>query len=404
MAEPALSIESIFTPELIADPYPTYHFLRENHPVLHVPDSNTWILTRYQDILTTLRDKRLGHIEDPSLTEAQRAEVMKNPAVAGLAATMLVKNPPDHTRLRGLVVKAFDARGVERMRERIRAIAHELIDGFIGAGEGDLVRLFTHPLPVIVICEMLGIPEADRQGFIEGTKISGRLIDPSPMTPEELEQANANFLHNNAYFGALCDERRRHPRDDLITALVEAETEHGRLTQEELVSNIGLLFAAGHETTVNLMGNALLALYRNRDQLELLRSDLGRMPVAVEEFLRYDSSVQLTGRGTFEDVEIGGQLVPKGHQVIAVLAAGNRDPAVFERPDELDVRREKVKPLSFGGGIHLCLGAQLARTEADEALTALFERLPGLELEEVANPCWKQTITLRGVTDMPARW
>jgi len=404
MAEPALSLESIFTPELISDPYPTYRFLRENHPVLHIPDTNTWILTRYQDIVETLRDKRLGHIDDPSLSPEQREEAMKNPAVAGLAATMLVQNPPDHTRLRALVVKAFDARRVERMRERIRTIANDLIDGFIDAGEGDLVRLFTHPLPVIVICDMLGIPEADRAGFVEGTKISGRLIDPSPMTPEELDQANANFLESNAYFSALCEERRQHPQDDLVTALVESETEHGKLTQKELVSNIGLLFAAGHETTVNLMGNALLALYRNRDQLTVLRDDFTRMPAAVEEFLRYDSSVQLTARGAFEDVEIAGVAVPKGHQVITLLGAGNRDPQVFDEPERLDVTREKVKPLSFGGGIHLCLGAQLARAEAVEAMTALLSRLPNLELEEIDAPSWKQTITLRGVTEMPARW
>jgi cytochrome P450 len=404
MAEPALSIESIFTPELIADPYPGYRFLRENHPVLHVPDTSTWILTRYRDITDTLRDKRLGHTEDPDVSAEQRAEAMKNPAVAGLAATMLLQNPPDHTRLRGLVVKAFDARRVERMRARIRRIANDLIDGFIDAGEGDLVRLFSHPLPVIVICDMLGIPEADRAGFVEGTKISGRLIDPSPMTPEELDQANANFLESNAYFSALCEERRRHPEDDLVTALVESETEHGKLTSEELISNIGLLFAAGHETTVNLMGNSLLALYRNRDQLDVLRADPSLMVGAVEEFLRYDSSVQLTARGTFEDVEIAGTTVPKGHQVIAVLGAGNRDPDVFVDPDRLDVRREKVKPLSFGGGIHLCLGAQLARAEANEALTALLTRLPDLELEEIETPTWKQTITLRGVTEMPARW
>ncbi len=317
---------------------------------------------------------------------------------------MLLQNPPDHTRLRGLVVKAFDARRVAAMRERVRTIAHELIDRFALQAGGDLRALFNHPLPVIVICDMLGIPEEDRAQFVQGTRISGRLIDPSPMTAEELAQADASTAESQAYFEALCERRRREPEDDLITALVQSETEHGKLTKDELTSNIALLFAAGHETTVNLLGNALLALYRNREQLDILRGDLSLMPDAVEEFLRYDSSVQLTGRDALEDTEIAGVKLPKGRSVIALLGAANRDPAAFDRPDELDVTRKGVKPVSFGGGIHHCLGAQLARLEAAEALAALFQRLPNLELSELESPQWKPTITLRGVTSLPARW
>ena len=264
--------------------------------------------------------------------------------------------------------------------------------------------MFTHPLPVIVICDLLGVPEADRAEFVQGTRISGRLIDPSPMTAEELEQANQSTTESQQYFAALCDERRANPQDDLITALVQSELEDDRLSKDELTSNIALLFAAGHETTVNLMGNALLALYRNRDQLELLRSDLSLMPNAVEEFLRYDSSVQLTGRDVMEDAEICGVQLPRGRAVLALLAAANRDPAVFANPDRLDITRERVKPISFGGGIHLCLGAQLARIEATEALQVLLERLPNLELQDADNPEWKQTITLRGLQRLPVRW
>ena len=182
---------------------------------------------------------------------------------------MLFQNPPDHTRLRGLVVKAFDARRVEAMRARVAGFAEDLVDEFADRGQGDLVSLFLHPLPVIVICDMLGIPEQDRSEFIVGNRVRGRLIDPTPMTPYELEEANRGMLESQAYFEGLCNERRANPEDDLITALVESETEHGRLTKDELTANIQLLFAAGHETTVNLMGNALLALYRNPDQLLL---------------------------------------------------------------------------------------------------------------------------------------
>jgi cytochrome P450 len=402
MAE--VSLESIFTPDIIADPYPLYRQLRTSNPILELPDANMVILTRYADAQSVLRDRKLGHADDSMLTGERLAEVQNNPAIANLRRTMLLQNPPDHTRLRSLVVKAFDARRVEAMRERINAIAHELIDGFIAAGSGDLVRLFTHPLPVIVICDLLGVPKSDQAQFVQGTRISGRLIDPSPMTAEELAQANESTLESTRYFEALCDERRRNPADDLITALVESETEEGKLSKEELTSNIALLFAAGHETTVNLMGNALLALYRNRDQLELLRSNPSLMPNAVEEFLRYDSSVQLTGRDALEDSEIQGVALPRGRAVLTLLGAANRDPDVFDDPDRLDITRERIKPLAFGGGIHLCLGAQLARIEADVALSVLLDRLPALELENIDDPDWKQTITLRGVKSQPATW
>ena len=401
---PEFSLESIFTPEIIANPYPLYQQLRTSNPILELPDANMVILTRYADIQSLLRDRTLGHADDSMLTAESLADVQNNPAIANLRRTMLLQNPPDHTRLRSLVVKAFDARRVEAMRERINAIANELVDDFEAAGSGDLVRLFTHPLPVIVICDLLGVPKPDRAEFVQGTRISGRLIDPSPMTAEELAQANDSTLESTQYFEALCDERRRNPQDDLITALVESETEHGKLSKEELTSNIALLFAAGHETTVNLMGNALLALYRSRDQLDLLRSDLSLMPNAVEEFLRYDSSVQLTARDAMEDTEIQGIAVPRGTAVLTLLAAANRDPAAFEDPDRFDITRERTKPLAFGGGIHLCLGAQLARIETREALSVLLERLPGLELQNLDNPDWKQTITLRGVKSQPATW
>ena len=197
MAEP--SIESIFSPEIIENPYPMYQSLREGSPVLELPDANMLVLTRYEDIQKTLRDRSLGHADDSMMTEAQLAEINANAAIKGLRQTMLLKNPPDHTRLRGLVVKAFDARRTEAMRERIRAIANELVDGFISSRSGDLVRLFTHPLPVIVICDMLGIPEEDRAEFVTGSRVNGRLIDPSPMSPEEIEESNQRSEESAAY-------------------------------------------------------------------------------------------------------------------------------------------------------------------------------------------------------------
>lgn len=206
-----LSIESIFSPEIIADPYPMYRQLREGSPVLELPDANMVILSRYRDVQAALRNKKLGHGTDPRMSKEEVDEMMSNPAIANLRRTMLLQNPPDHTRLRGLVVKAFDARRVEAMRVRIRAIADELVDGFIEEGSGDLVRLFIHPLPVIVICVLLGVPNADRAEFVQGTRISGRLIDPRPMTPEELAEANRSTEDSKAYFSNLCDLRRTDP-------------------------------------------------------------------------------------------------------------------------------------------------------------------------------------------------
>jgi cytochrome P450 len=398
------SIESLFTPEIIADPYAMYGSLRENNPALYLEDSHMLILSSYAEVQEAVRNKDLGHTDSPDVTEEQLQEMLENPAIAGLRNTMLLMNPPDHTRIRSLFVKAFDARSVKVMEERIHAISHELIDQFIDQRQGDLVRLFNHPLPVIVICDMLGIPEEDQAEFVTGTRIQGRLIDPTPMTPEELQEANENFRVSGDYFAGLCDERRRNPQDDLLTALVESETEHGTLSRDELTSNIGLLFGAGHETTVNLLGNSLLALYRNPEQLEKLKSEPELMTSAVEEFLRYDSSVQLTGRGALVDTEVAGHSIPAGTQILALLAAANRDPNVFTDPDRLDVARNEARTLSFGGGIHLCLGAQLARLETKIGLTALFERLPDLHLENIDEPDWKQTITLRGQKTLPVTW
>lgn len=402
MAE--LSLNALFTPETIADPYPMYRQLRESAPVLELPDANLVVLSRYADVQQLLRSKQMGHDNFADLSDAEKQQQLQNPAIANLSRTMLLMNPPDHTRLRSLVVKAFDAKRVEAMRLRIRSQVHDLIDDFESVGQGDLKALLTHPLPVIVICEMLGIPKAEQLRFIQGTRISGRLVDPTPMTQSELDAANASSQESAEFFTALCDARRKDPQDDLTTALVQSESEHGKLSQAELTANISLLFAAGHETTVNLLGNALIALFRNPDQLALLRAQPELMPTAVEEFLRYDSSVQLSARHALEDFEIAGVALPKGRRVITLLGAANRDPDAYEDPDRLDITRQRNKPLSFGGGIHLCLGAQLARIETAETLKVLFERLPHLTLDNPEKPDWRATVTLRGVTTLPAHW
>ena len=398
-------IGEFFTPEFIADPYPSYRWLHEHSPWFQVPDAPLHIAVRYADCQELLRDRRLGHgFRERLVAEFGEDVFAANPAYKGLADSILLMDPPDHRRIRGLVAKAFDARRTEAMRPRVREIAHRLIDGFAARSEGDLVTLYNYPLPVIVICEMLGIPEADQERFLRGSGVAGRIIDPTPMNSAELAEANARSSENRDYFVDLLDQRRHTPEDDLLTALVQAETEDGQLSYDEMIANVSLLFGAGHETTVNLIGNGLLALWRHPDQLAALRADPGLMPSAVEEMLRFDSSVQLTGRTALTELEFRGQSIARGDQVLALIAAANRDPAVFTDPDRFDITRDEAKPLSFGGGIHFCLGAQLARIEADEALRVLFERLPGLELEGIDAPRRKPTITLRGLERLPARW
>ena len=317
---------------------------------------------------------------------------------------MLVQDPPDHTRLRGLVTKAFTARRVADMRPRIKKIVDEQLDRVAAKGEMDVMRDLAHRLPVIVICDMLGIPEDHRAPFLAGSNVNGRILEPVPMTREEIDQANLNTQMAGVYFRQLCDLRRREPQDDLTTELVRAEEAGDKLTAEELEANIGLLFGAGHETTTNLIGNGLLALHRQPDQWERLKADPSLIANAVDELLRYDLSVQLTGRVTNSEVEIGGVTLAEHESIIALLGAANRDPAQYPDPDRLDVGREHIRPMSFGGGIHHCLGAQLARLEAELVFAALIERMPNLTLPEKDTPAWRRSFTLRGLSRLPAVW
>jgi cytochrome P450 len=403
-AEAAPKIEfNPLSPDFIRDPYPFYHRLRAAAPVFKTA-FGPYLATRYEDVATVLRDKRFGKDFEARIIKRYGEKVFDEPIYDSVRRWMLERDPPDHTRLRGLVVKAFTARTVEDMRPRIQAIVDATLDRVVPDGRMDVIRDFAYPLPVTVICEMLGIPEEDRDQFRRNTGLGGRLLDPVPLTRAEIDIANAAHLKQAAYFHSLFERRRREPGDDLTTLLVQAEEAGNKLSEAELTANIMLLFGAGHETTVNLIGNGLLALHRNPEQLELLKRDPSLMPNAIEELLRYDSSVQLTGRAALEDVEIGGVTIEQGEGIMCLLGAANRDPEVFLDPDRLDVTRPNIRPLSFGGGIHFCLGAQLARIEAEIALSSLLARLPSLELETLDDPAWRPTFVLRGLTSLPASW
>ena len=404
-AAPAKDLEfNPLDPAFIADPYPFYRRLREAAPVLKTPQG-FWLITRYEDVAFALRDKRFGKDFVGNMKRRYGgADGMNEPAIASLARTMLVQDPPDHTRLRGLVTKAFTARRVADMRPRIRKIVDDQLDRVADKGEMDVMRDLAHRLPVIVICDMLGIPEEHRAPFLARSNVNGRILEPVPMPRAELDQANLNTQMSGIYFNQLCELRRREPQDDLTTELVKAEEAGDKLSAEELQANMGLLFGAGHETTTNLIGNGLLALQRNRDQWERLKADPSLIPNAIDELLRYDSSVQLTGRVTKTEVEIGGVKLAEHESIIALLGAANRDPAQYPDPDRLDVGREHIRPMSFGGGIHHCLGAQLARLEAELVFAALIERMPNLTLPEKDKPAWRRSFTLRGLSRLPAAW
>jgi len=404
MASPTQLQFNPFLPEFIENPYPLYHRLRAEDPV-HQSPMGFWVLTRYDDVVTVLRDQRFGRKGFEPLLSALFGSGNEQ---SGFVTSMLFRDPPDHTRLRALVSKAFTPRVIERLRLRIQEIADELLDRARDAGAMDVVADLAYPLPVIVICEMLGVPASDRDTFKQWSLDIGRSLDAIGMQatgmltdPEVVVRGNAARRALTAYFrNGLIPERRQRPRADLLSALIAAEEEGDKLTEGELLATCNLLFVAGHETTVNLIGNGLLALLRHPAQLSALRQDPSLIQSAVEELLRYDGPVQRTGRIPHVDVEIDGKKIAQGEMVVALIGAANRDPARFPDPDRLDITRADNDHIAFGAGIHFCLGAPLARLEAQIAINALIRRIPGLTLATTA-PEWRETSVLRGLKALP---
>lgn len=401
-----MQAEPLFNPmsaDVIADPYPHYHRLRTLDPV-HRSPLGFFVASRHADVSFVLREKCFGKDFIGRMTRRFGPQVLDEPVYRSMSQWMLQMDPPDHTRLRGLVVKAFTARRVEDMRPRIQNIVDQTLDRLEPRGQMDVMADFALRLPVTVICDMLGIPEEDHEMIFSGARGGGRLLDPVPLSRAEIDRANTNNLATAAYFHSLFELRRREPGDDLTSQLVHAEQEGHKLTNQELTATVMLLFGAGHETTVNLIGNGLLALHRNPHQLWLLKECPALIPNAIDELLRYDSSVQMTGRTALKDVSVGGVDVANGETVMCLLGAANRDPAVYPDPDRLDITRPSIRPMSFGGGIHFCLGAQLARIEGAIAIATLLRRLPDLKLDDVDRPDWRQTFVLRGLNRLPASW
>jgi pimeloyl-[acyl-carrier protein] synthase len=383
-------------PAFVADPYPTYRRLRDEDPV-HQSPLGFWILTRYEDVVGTLRDPRF--LKEPMIAAVATRLGIQAPTI-GLS--MLDRDPPDHTRLRGLASKAFTPKVVEGLRPRIQEIVDGLLDGVERAGSMDLIEEFAYPIPVNVICEMLGVPVEDHEQFKGWSLDLARGLDSILLGPES-EVAKRSAVARQGlteYMRGLIAQRRAAPRPDLLSALIAAEEAGDKLSEVELVATCILLLVAGHETTVNLIGNGMLALLRHPEQLRRLREQPTLIGTAVEELLRYDGPVQRTARTATEDVTLRGRTIPKGEIVMPFIGAADRDPAQFRDPDRLDVTRTENRHIAFGLGIHFCLGAPLARIEGQIAINTLLKRLPNLALA-VENPEYRQSLTLRGLTALP---
>ena len=385
-----------FLPEVHEDPYPFYHRLREEDPV-HWNIPGVWILTRHADAVRMLRDPRMS-------SDFRNSELYEMFVQMGGAQfderepSMLFRDAPDHTRLRKLVSQAFSAKVIDEMRPFIQQTVDRLLDDMAGRDQVELIGDFAHPLPVVVICEMLGVPAQDVSLFAEWSDDLVHTLDPM-VGPDVLAKASESEVAFDRYFEALIAERRKSPRDDLLTALIAAEEEGDRLSEEELLRTLILLLVAGHETTVNLISNGTLALLRNRSELRRLQADPSLIRSAVEELLRYDAPVQLTGRIPLEDVEFGGKRIARGQQLVGLVGAANRDPEAFPDPDRLDLGRGDNRHIGFGGGVHFCLGASLARAEGQVAIASLVRRFPDMEI--AGEPVRRETITLRGLKTLP---
>ncbi|MER6912834.1 cytochrome P450 [Streptomyces sp. NPDC000594] len=398
------------TRELLDDPYTVYDRLRTSAPVHRItgPDGlPVWIVTRYDDVRQGLADPRLSLDKRHALPGNYRGFSLP-PA---LDANLLNMDPPDHTRIRRLVTRAFTARRIEELRKPVRRTADELLDAMAEHGRADLITAYAAPLPIIVICELLGVPEYSRQDFREW---SDAMLLPDPAHPQRARDGVARLL---AFFSDLLAHKRERPGDDLVSALIAVREERDgredgggrpddRLTEDELISLVFLILLAGYENTVQLIGNAVHALLRSPGQLELLRSEPGRIAGAVEELARYESPAQLAiRRFPLEDLTIGTTRVPAGETVLLCLGAANRDPGRFPDPERLDLRRDATGHLSLGHGIHYCLGAPLARLETEVALGALLERFPRLALDVPESELRRRpSIRARGLIALPVRY
>ncbi|MFI0775828.1 cytochrome P450 [Streptomyces sp. NPDC021212] len=389
-------------PSFVADPYPVYAGLRERGRAHWFAPSHQWLIPHFEDVRALLTDRRLGRTYLHRFTHEEFGRTAPPPEHEPFHTLndhgMLDLEAPDHTRLRRLVSKAFTPRTVQGLVPTIRRLATGLADSFAASGGGDLIAAVAEPLPVEVIAEMLGIPPADRPALRPwSADICGMFeLNPGEETARRAVRASLEF---SEYLRGLIAARRKDPGEDLISALIAAHDEGDRLSEQEMVSTCVLLLNAGHEATVNTTGNGWWTLFRHPDQLARLReAPDALLSTAVDELLRYDTPLQLFERWALEDIRVGDTLIPRGSEVALLFGSANRDPARFERPDTLDLARTDNPHLSFGAGIHYCLGAPLARIELAASFGALLRAAPGLRL--VREPEWRPGYVIRGLTEL----
>jgi cytochrome P450 len=389
------------SPEFTRNPYPIYDILRSTSPIFYAENLNLWFMSTYDDVAALLRDRRLGRSIEHIMSRDQLGLPPKNPRYAAFIKlsehSMFDKEPPDHTRLRSLVHKVFTPRRVENMRSQIQAITDDLLDAAQPRGQMDLLEDFAVPLPVTVIAALLGIPGADRHLLRPCSRdiVAMYELDHTPEAANRAIQAAIDF---SDYLRQLARQRKRAPQDDLISALATVEEAGDVLTEDELISTCVLLLNAGHEATVNVIGNGMWALLQNPDQLRLLRDHPETARTAVEEMMRYDTPLQLFRRWVLENMEYKGFQFKLGQEIALLFGAANRDPAQFANPAQLDITRADNPHISFSLGIHYCLGAPLARLELQVALSTLMRRLPNLRLSET--PEYRDGYVIRGLKSL----
>jgi cytochrome P450 len=386
---------------MLADPYPFYRKLRETHPVFRAGELDAWIVTSYEAVNGALRNPQLSSDRFPRLRQRLASKGLDSLA-EDRVRSMIHMDPPDHTRLRGLVNKAFTPKTVEAMAGHIQEIVNSLLDAVKRDGRMDLIEDFAYPLPVTVIAEMLGVPVEDRARFKHWSDEVSVVLggDVAALSETSLRRATTAREELADYFKDIVRQRRKNPGADLISALTQAEEEGGKLSEDELYSTVVLLLVAGNETTTNLIGNGMLALLRHTEEMRKVWDSPSRVPAAVEEMLRFDSPVQLTTRMAKTDLEMLGTKIPKGDWLYLVVGAANRDPTQFPEPDRFDVTRVENKHLAFGAGNHFCLGAPLARLEAQIAVRALREHFPKLQIDEEPIE-YRNNFNLRGLKSLP---
>jgi cytochrome P450 len=385
-------------PEILANPYPLFRRLRQEDPIHEDCDGRGWMVSRYDDVERVLADRRFSARR---LMTASEADDTPSAVRTALARQMLFLDPPDHTRLRSLFSKTFTPQRMEALKPQIAAMVTEFLNRAEDSGGAvDFIRDFAIPLPVTVIAQMLGVPTVDRDRLRTWSVAFGKLINGRILSAEESAEAQLGVLEFVKYFRDLIAERRQDPKDDMLSGLISVEERGDRLSTEELIVNLILVLAAGHGTTTHLLGNGLVALSRHPEQWQRLVATHSVAPGAINELLRYDGPVQATARQAIEDISLGNKTIKQGQQVTVILGSANRDEAHFAQPDVFDLQRTDARPLSFGHGIHTCLGAALARMETQVAFSELARRFPKLEIGS-ADLQHNPSITFRGLLSLP---